>query len=190
MAGFRPVTQCLLIGTELDPSRWPYITLISCGKFALGGVPIGADRNPQMVGYFNDSMVLLPIGPRVPFFGTDSQQRPVSILQGPYHVDCLMSDDLKQSLDSDPVLLREPFVPPARPDRRRRERPAHVSKSLIPLLRFRPSPEQVETEQDGPAASEDAEEDDNLQVARGIAFGLAVSGIFWVAVWALLVRFW
>ncbi|HUY01791.1 MAG TPA: hypothetical protein VMV33_00765 [Rhodocyclaceae bacterium] len=28
-----------MIGTELDPSRWPHIALISCGKFVRDGVP-------------------------------------------------------------------------------------------------------------------------------------------------------
>ena len=80
-------------------------------------------------------------------------------------------------------------MPPALPDRRRRGRPTRVSESLIPLLRFRPSPEQVEAEQGGPATSEDAEEDDDLQVARGIAFGVAISGLFWLVLAALPIWF-
>ena len=75
-------------------------------------------------------------------------------------------------------------------DRRRSGRLEDVSPSLVPLLRFKPSPEQVEAEQSGPAVSDDAEDDDDLRVARGIAFGLAVSGLFWVALGAVLIRLW
>ena len=80
-------------------------------------------------------------------------------------------------------------MPPALPERRRPGRPRHVSASLIPLLRFRPSPEQMEAERRGPATSDDDEEDDDLQVARGIVFGVAISGLLWLLLAALLIWF-
>jgi len=98
-----------------------------------------------------------------------------------------MAEDQDQGIESARLRDGEISPPAVLADRRRPERPRRVSESLIPLLRFRPSPEQVETEQGAPAASRDAEEDDDLQAARGIAFGLAVSALLWVVLAVLLI---
>ncbi len=75
-------------------------------------------------------------------------------------------------------------------DRRRTGRLEDVPPPLIPLLRFKPSPEQVEAEQGHLAPSEDAEDDDSLRLMRGIAFGLAISAFFWIAVGVFLIWGW
>jgi hypothetical protein len=74
-------------------------------------------------------------------------------------------------------------------DRRRPERPKHVSENLLPLLRFKPSPEQVEAARQPTAASEDPDDADGLRAARGIAFGLVAAGLLWGVLAALLIWF-
>ena len=98
-------------------------------------------------------------------------------------------DDQERPDDSRRVRCRETVPLADSVDRRRSGRLEDVSRSLIPLLRFKPSPEQVAARRSDPVASDHAEDDDDLRVARGIAFGLATSGLFWVALGALRIRF-
>jgi hypothetical protein len=74
-------------------------------------------------------------------------------------------------------------------DRRRPGRPEHVSENLLPLLRFKPSPEQVEAARQPTVASQDPEDGDDLRAARGIAFGLGATALLWVVLGALLIWF-
>ena len=76
-------------------------------------------------------------------------------------------------------------------DRRRPGRPAAVDPQLVPLLRFKPSAEQIDAalafpspaETAGPdAATDDA---DGLGAARGIALAVLISAAFWAALGAL-----
>ena len=79
---------------------------------------------------------------------------------------------------------RDPLSPAPATDRRRPGRLKDVSPHLTPLLRFRPSAEQIAAARRDPAESED---DDDLRPARGIALGVLVSLAFWVALLVALI---
>ncbi len=78
-------------------------------------------------------------------------------------------------------------------DRRRPGRPAGVDPQLVPLLRFKPSAEQVDAAQAFPSPPESAAADaitddaDGLAAARGIALAVLISAVFWAMLGALAV---
>ena len=77
-------------------------------------------------------------------------------------------------------------------DRRRPGRPKDIRPSLIPLLRFKPSPAQVDALQHREETRVDAtwgEDDDDLRASRGILFGVVVSGLIWAVIVALMIWF-
>ena len=95
-------------------------------------------------------------------------------------------------VDSSSAQRREgpPLAEPV--DRRRPGRPKEIRPSLIPLLRFKPSPAQVQALQGGEEARAGAawdEDDDDLRVSRGIWLGAMVSGLTWAAIGALMIWF-
>jgi len=83
-------------------------------------------------------------------------------------------------------------------DRRRPGRPAEVDPHLVPLLRFKPSAEQIGAARafpsppdtpaaDTPAADPVTDDADTLRAARGIAFAVLISAMFWAMLGALAV---
>jgi hypothetical protein len=76
-------------------------------------------------------------------------------------------------------------------DRRRPGRPAGVDPQLVPLLRFKPSAEQIDAAlafpsppgNAGPGAATD--DGDGLAAARGIALAVLISAALWAALGAL-----
>lgn len=78
-------------------------------------------------------------------------------------------------------------------DRRRPGRPAEVDPRLVPLLRFKPSAEQIDAAQDFPSPPEAAapgavtDDADGLAAARGIALAVLISAVFWAMLGALAV---
>ncbi len=101
-----------------------------------------------------------------------------------------MIDDPERSPDLKREQRREALPLAEAADRRRPDRLKGISPQLLPLLRFKPPPEDGEAAPEHSATSEDAEDDDGLRAARGILFGLAICGLFWIALGALLIWPW
>ena len=103
-----------------------------------------------------------------------------------------MAIDPERPADSQWVEHR-PGPPLAEPvDRRRPGRPKEIKPPLAPLLRFKPSPAQVEALRRQAAASEDAaqdDDDDDLRASRGIVFGALAAGLIWAVIGALMIWF-
>ncbi len=78
-------------------------------------------------------------------------------------------------------------------DRRRPGRPADVDPHLVPLLRFKPSAEQIDSALAFPSPPEAAapgavtDDADGLAAARGIALAVLISAVFWAMLGALAV---
>jgi len=84
-------------------------------------------------------------------------------------------------------------------DRRRPGRPDAVDPHLVPLLRFKPSADQIGTAQAIPSLPEapgsdtaaddadDADDADGLRAARGIALAAGISAALWAMLGALAV---
>ena len=102
-----------------------------------------------------------------------------------------MTEDQEDPSDSVPPHPPDAPATQEAVDRRRQGRLKHVSPELVPLLRFKPSAEQMAAPQEHPdealpAQGGDDEVGDDSGIMRDIAFGLLLSIPFWVA----LAVFW
>jgi hypothetical protein len=75
-------------------------------------------------------------------------------------------------------------------DRRRPNRLPQVSQALVRLLRFKPSPDQVEATRRRAAAGVGDDEADDLRPARGITLCVVVGVLLWLTLVAFLIWVW